>query len=77
MVRIIIISDGKYGDRAITNIKDRFPDTKLIQLPEYDMNEIIDEVEFTPEAEDAINSAELLINYHRHPDIAYEIASYG
>ncbi len=76
-MRIVLVSDGKYGDRAINNIREHFPNTKLIQLPEYDMNEIIDEVELAPEAENEIKSADLLINYHRHPDVAYEIASYG
>ncbi len=76
-MKIVIISDGKYGDRAVVLIKECFPETELIELPEYDPSEIIDEVEFSIEAEEAINSADLLINYHRHPDISYELASYG
>ncbi len=75
-MKILIISDGKYGDRAVVNIKDKFPNTELIILPEYDVNEIIDEVELDPETIEKINLADLLITYHRHPDISYEICSY-
>ena len=76
-MRIVIISDGKYGDRAVVLIKEFFPETELIELPEYDASEIIDEVDLSSEAEEVINSADLLVNYHRHPDISYELAAYG
>lgn len=75
-LKILIFSDGKYGDRAYIHIKKVFPDTEFIQLPEYDATEIIDEVEFPPDTLNAIESADLLINYHRHPDISFEIASF-
>lgn len=74
-MKIIIISDGKYGDRAVENIKKEFPDTELIILPEYDPNEIIDEVELDDLTIQKIKQADLLINYHRHPDVTYEICS--
>ena len=75
-MKIIIISDGKYGDRAVENIKNEFPDTELITLPEYDPNEIIDEVELDDLTVQKIKSADLLINYHRHPDVTYDICSF-
>ncbi len=75
-MKIVIISDGKYGDRAVVNIKKEFPDTELVILPEYDPNEIIDEVELEDHTVQKIKLADLLINYHRHPDITYEICSF-
>ena len=75
-MKIVIISDGKYGDRAVVNIKRVFPATELVVLPEYDMKSIIEEVGFAPNILTAIKSADLLINYHRHPDVAYELASF-
>jgi len=75
-MKIIIISDGKYGDRAIVNIKAVFPDTELIILPEYDKNDILDSINLPANKLSVIKSAALLINYHRHPDVTLELASF-
>src|SRR4030042_1111801 len=75
-MKIVIISDGKYGNRAIVNIKAVFPDTELILLPEYDKNEILDSINLPVNKLTAIKSAALLINYHRHPDITLELSSF-
>ncbi len=75
-MKIVVISDGKYGDRAIVNITAKFPQTELVILPEYSKNEILDDIEIPPAPLAAIKSADLLVNYHRHPDIAYELATF-
>jgi hypothetical protein len=60
-VKIGILSDGKYGDRAYENIKRRFPtEWILIESPDSPM---IDDVKLD------LPSCDLFISYLRHPDI--------
>jgi len=74
-IKIAILSDGKYGDRAVNVIKKKIPDTELIILEERDASEIIDEVFLEDTIERSIKEADLLILYVRHPDVVYEICS--
>jgi hypothetical protein len=60
-VKIGILSDGKYGDRAYENIKRRFPtEWILVETPDSPM---IDDVQID------IPACDLYISYLRHPDI--------
>ncbi|MGQ4874045.1 MAG: DUF166 family protein [Promethearchaeia archaeon] len=72
-MKILILSDGKYGDRAAEIIKQKFPKTKLIVLKEEDPSIFLDEVELDDYVEEEIQNADLLITYVRHPDIVAEI----
>jgi hypothetical protein len=74
-IKISILSDGKYGDRAVNVIKKKIPDTELIILEERDASEIIDDVILEENVERSIQEADLLIIYVRHPDVVYEICS--
>ncbi|MHA1340475.1 MAG: DUF166 family protein [Promethearchaeota archaeon] len=76
-MRIIILSDGKYGHRAIKNIKDNFPNSKILFLPEYDTSQFLDEVEIPPNIEKEIKEADLIISYLRHPDVVLEICEFN
>jgi hypothetical protein len=76
-VKILILSDGKYGDRAIIVIKKKFPEAELILLEEEDPTMFLDEVILKNDVELAIEHADLLILYVRHPDVVMEIASRG
>ncbi|MHA1460514.1 MAG: DUF166 family protein [Promethearchaeota archaeon] len=71
--KILILSDGKYGDRAARVIKTKFNDTKIITLQERNPAEIIDDVDLGEEVEREIVRADLLIIYVRHPDVVAEI----
>ena len=62
-LKIGIISDGKYGDRAYENIKKKF-ETRWILLPEIPQNMILDN-----ECNFEIPEFDLYISYIRHPDI--------
>ena len=75
-MKIFLISDGKYGDRAIEIIKKKFKDLESATIEERPTNEIIDEYEFTDEIEHKIESSELIISYIRHPDINFELVFY-
>ena len=71
--KILILSDGKYGDRAAKVIKKKFNDTKIITIQERNPAEIIDDVDLGEEVERDIGHADLLIIYVRHPDVVAEI----
>jgi len=71
--KILILSDGKYGDRAARVIKNKFNDTKIITIQERNPAEIIDDVDLSEEVERNIVHADLLIIYVRHPDVVAEI----
>jgi hypothetical protein len=75
IVKILILSDGKYGDRAIIVIKKKFPEAELILLEQEDPTMFLDEVILKNDVELAIEHADLLILYVRHPDVVMEIAS--
>lgn len=72
-MKITIISDGPFGDRAYDNIKVKFPDTSLFYIDEVDRGVILDEYDFDSEVETAIKGSDLLISYIRHPDIILEL----
>ncbi|WXG46231.1 MAG: DUF166 family protein [Candidatus Atabeyarchaeum deiterrae] len=60
-MKIGILSDGKYGDRAYENIKRRFPvEWILVEPPE---SSIIDDIKLD------LPTCDLYISYLRHPDI--------
>ncbi|GAG80172.1 unnamed protein product, partial [marine sediment metagenome] len=71
--KILILSDGKYGDRAARVIKKKFNDTKIISIQERNPAEIIDDLDLGEEVEGDIAHADLLIIYIRHPDVVAEI----
>jgi hypothetical protein len=72
-IKILIFSDGKYGDRAIEVVKKKFPESELVLLEEHDPTMFLDEVFLSDDVETAIENADLLILYLRHPDVVAEI----
>lgn len=75
-MRISIISDGKYGERAFELIKSKFPYTKMVFVPEFPANQFLDDFEMPDSVEDSINQSDLIITYVRHPDITLELCDY-
>lgn len=67
-LKIGVISDGKYGNRAYENIKKKF-ETNWILLPEIPQTVISDD-KFDFE----IPECDLYISYIRHPDIMLQLA---
>ncbi len=64
-MKIGIVSDGKFGDRAYEIIKERFP-TEWIMAP-FPRSVIADDIELT------LPECDLYISYVRHPDVALAI----
>lgn len=72
MLKVVILTDGPYGDRAYDTIKEKFS-AEFIELePPSDMF-LDDEIEIPKEAIDKINNANILISYISHPDLALDI----
>jgi len=67
-IRIGLITDGKYGERAYENFKKIFP-TKWIEVPDIPSSIMIDE-----ELDLHIPECDLYVSYVRHPDIIILIA---
>jgi len=68
-VKIGIVSDGQYGERAYEQIRRRFP-TEWILLP-FPSSLVVDDIDLT------IPPCDLYISYLRHPDIAMELIKTG
>lgn len=68
-MKIGIVSDGQYGERAYDQIKKRFP-TDWILLP-FPSSPVVDDIPIT------IPPCDLYISYLRHPDIAMELVKTG
>lgn len=68
-MKIGIVSDGQYGERAFEQIRKRFP-TEWILLP-FPSSLVVDDIDLT------IPPCDLYISYLRHPDIAMELIKTG
>jgi len=64
-MKIGIVSDGKFGDRAFEIIRERFP-TEWIMAP-FPQGIMVDDIEFT------LPECDLYISYVRHPDVALAV----
>lgn len=64
-MKIGIVSDGKFGDRAFEVIRENFP-TEWITAP-FPQSIIVDDLELT------LPECDLYISYVRHPDVALAI----
>ncbi|MFX0167590.1 MAG: DUF166 family protein [Candidatus Hodarchaeota archaeon] len=67
-MKIGLISDGKYGERAFENFKREF-EVIWIKVPEIPSNIILDEI-----VNVNIPDCDLYISYIRHPDLILQIA---
>lgn len=67
-LKVGVISDGKYGERAYANISKKF-NTKWILVPEIPSNIMLDE-----DLDLDIPECDLYISYVRHPDIILQLA---
>jgi hypothetical protein len=71
MIKIAIVSDGPYGERAYATIKEEF-DTEFVVL-EPPAGTFVEEVEIPAEELDKITRADLVITYILHPDLTLDL----
>ncbi|WP_297899037.1 DUF166 domain-containing protein [Methanobrevibacter sp.] len=72
MLKVVILTDGTYGDRAYDTIKEKF-DTEFIQLEAPSGIFLDDDIEIPDNAINKINKANIIISYISHPDLALDI----
>ena len=71
MLKVVIATDGPYGERAFENIKKDF-DTEFIQL-EQPTSMFMDEIDIPEDALAKIKDANILITYTQHPDLTLDL----
>lgn len=71
MLKIVIATDGSYGDRAFENIKKEF-DTEFVEL-EQPTSMFMDEIDIPADALAKIKEANILITYTQHPDLTLDL----
>jgi hypothetical protein len=71
MLKVVIATDGPYGERAFENIKKDF-DTEFIEL-EQPTSMFMDEIDIPQDALSKIKEANILITYTQHPDLTLDL----
>ena len=71
MIKVAIVTDGPYGDRAYDTIKKEF-DTDFIEL-EQPTSMFMDDIEIPEKNVKQIEDANILITYTTHPDLTLEL----
>ena len=72
MLKIVIVTDGPYGDRAFETINELF-DTAFIEIEKPEAM-FIEEIEIAERDLKIIESANILITYTTHPDVTLILA---
>ena len=71
MLKVVIATDGPYGERAFENIKKDF-DTEFVEL-EQPASMFMDEIDIPANALAKIKDADILITYTQHPDLTLDL----
>jgi len=71
MIRIAIVTDGAYGERAYTTIKEEFDCEYLVM--EAPPSSFMDEIDLPPETMARLEKANLVITYVLHPDLTLDL----
>jgi hypothetical protein len=71
MLKVVIATDGPYGERAFENIKKDF-DTEFVEL-EQPASMFMDEIDIPADALAKIKDADILITYTQHPDLTLDL----
>jgi len=71
MLKVVIVTDGPYGDRAYDTIKKEF-NTVFVEL-EQPTSMFMDDIEIPGEDVKLIEGSNILITYTTHPDLTLEL----
>lgn len=71
MLKVVIATDGPYGERAYENINETF-DTDFVEL-EQPTSIFMDEIDIPADALTKIKQANILITYTQHPDLTLDL----
>jgi len=75
-IKLLIISDGRLGERAFETILTKIPETEMIFLDVPDSSAMLENYRFDADNLAAISNADLLLSYLRHPDITLELCNF-
>ena len=70
-MRIAIITDGPYGERAYATIKDEFDCDYMVMDPP--VSAFVDEIDLPEDILNKLEKADIIISYILHPDLAIEL----
>jgi hypothetical protein len=71
MLKVVIVTDGPYGERAFENIKKNF-ETEFVEL-EKPASMFMDEIDIPEDELAKIKDANILITYTQHPDLTLDL----
>ncbi|AXV39457.1 DUF166 domain-containing protein [Methanobacterium sp. BAmetb5] len=71
MLKVVIVTDGPYGERAFENIKKNF-ETEFVEL-EKPASMFMDEIDIPEDELAKIKDANVLITYTQHPDLTLDL----
>ncbi|MBI5680942.1 MAG: DUF166 domain-containing protein [Methanobacterium sp.] len=71
MLKVIIVSDGPYGERAYAAIKEEFTCDFIVLEPPTSM--FADEIDIPEEYLKKLESADIILSYVLHPDLALDL----
>jgi Uncharacterized protein conserved in archaea len=71
MLKVVIATDGPYGERAFENIKKDF-DTEFVEL-EQPESMFMDEIDIPADVLAKIKDGNILITYTQHPDLTLDL----
>ncbi len=71
MIKVVVVSDGSYGDRTYDTICEEF-DCEFIEL-EPPESLFMEDVEIPEESMKKLQTADLIISYILHPDLVLEL----
>ena len=75
-IKVLIISDGRLGDRAFETILTKIPEIEMIVLEVPDSSVVLDHYKFDCDFLAAASRTDLLISYLRHPDVTLDLCSF-
>ena len=70
-MRIAIITDGPYGERAYATIKDEFDCDYIVMDPP--ASAFMDEIDLPEDIVNKLEKADIIISYILHPDLSIEL----
>ncbi|HOI40294.1 MAG TPA: DUF166 family protein [Methanobacterium sp.] len=70
-MRIAIITDGPYGERAYATIKDEFDCDYIVMDPP--ASAFMDEIDLPDDIVNKLEKADIIISYILHPDLSIEL----
>ncbi len=70
-MRVAIVTDDSYGERAYETIKEEFDSQYVVMDPP--ASAFMDEIDLPPDIINKLEKADIILSYVLHPDLAFEL----